>query len=213
MKLHRLKAYFYLVLVAVIWGIASPVIKHTLQGISSLPFLTYRFALSSAVAIPTFLLAGIHIPKLKETLPYVLLYGFLVSTVALGLLFLGLEKTTVLDMTLITAVGPLLIALAGVVFLKEHITSREKVGMALAFSGSFVMLMEPLFNNGANLSRLSGNILVILYLLINTLAVVIVKKLLRSQVSPLTLTNTSFMVGFLTMLPITLVAYGGKNLI
>ncbi|MEJ2347677.1 MAG: DMT family transporter [Patescibacteria group bacterium] len=138
MKLHRLKAYFYLVLVAVIWGIASPVIKHTLQGISSLPFLTYRFALSSAVAIPTFLLAGIHIPKLKETLPYVLLYGFLVSTVALGLLFLGLEKTTVLDMTLITAVGPLLIALAGVVFLKEHITSREKVGMALAFSGTIV---------------------------------------------------------------------------
>jgi drug/metabolite transporter (DMT)-like permease len=213
MNPHRLRAYVYLIIVALIWGIAAPVIKYTLQGIPSLPFLTYRFALSSSIAIIAFLLAGIHIPKIKETLPYVILYGFLVSTVALGLLFSGLEKTTVLDMTLITAVGPLLIALAGVIFLKEHITSREKIGMALAFSGSFVMLIEPLFNNGINFTQLSGNILVILYLLVNTLAVVVVKKLLRSKVSPLTLTNTSFILGFLTMLPITVITYGGRNLI
>jgi len=213
MKLHRLKAYFYLILVAAIWGIASPIIKFTLRGIDPFPFLTYRFALSSIVAIVVFLITGIRIPKSRKNLPYVLFYGFLVSTVALGLLFSGLNKTTVLDMTLITAVGPLLVALAGVVFLKEHITSREKAGMALAFSGSFVMLIEPLFNNGINLTQLSGNVLVILYLLVNTLAVIIVKKLLRRQISPLTLTNVSFIIGFLTIAPITFITYGGKNLL
>lgn len=213
MKLHRLRAYFYLVLVAAVWGVASPIIKFTLGGIDPLLFLTYRFALSSIAAVVIFLITGFHIPKPRKNLPYVLFYGFLVSTVALGLLFSGLNKTTVLDMTLITAVGPLLIALAGVVFLKEHITSREKVGMALAFSGSFAMLIEPLFNNGINLTQLSGNVLVILYLLVNTLAVVIIKKLLRNRINPLTLTNTSFIVGFLTITPVALVTYGGTNLL
>ncbi|PJA42810.1 EamA family transporter, partial [Candidatus Woesebacteria bacterium CG_4_9_14_3_um_filter_39_10] len=43
MNPHRLKAYILLLIVAVIWGIAGPVIKFTLGGFPPLLFLTYRF--------------------------------------------------------------------------------------------------------------------------------------------------------------------------
>lgn len=212
MNPYRLRAYILLLIVSVVWGLAGPVIKFTLSGIDPLPFLTYRFGLSSLVAIATFFLLGLHLPQKRETLLEILLFGLITSTVALGLLFLGLDKTTVLDMTLIVAVGPLLIALAGVMFLNEHITSREKVGMGIAFSGSLLTLFEPVISSGVNFSQLTGNILVLGYLLANTFSAVLVKRLVRREVSPITLVNISFIIGFVTIAPITLIFYGGDFL-
>lgn len=213
MTTHRIRAYVLLLIVAVVWGIAGPIIKFTLGAIEPLPFLTYRFGLSAAVAILAIIIDGAHIPRSKETFLRILLYGFLVSTVALGLLFSGLNKTTVLDMTLITAVGPLLIALAGVALLNEHVTKRERIGMGIAFSGSLITILSPLINDGIDLTKLSGNFLIILYLLANTVSVIMMKKLVRKDIRPITLANYSFIVGFLTMMPITLLTYGGGNLI
>lgn len=213
MNPHRLRAYLYLLVVAAIWGIAGPVIKFTLGGIAPLPFLTYRFGLSAFVAVIFLKANGAHIPKDNKTFLQVLFYSFLVSTVALGLLFLGLNKTTVLDMTLITTVGPLLIALSGVIFLKEHVTSREKVGMAIAFSGTLFTVFESLFKNGVDLNQLTGNSLVVLYLLTNSFSAVLVKKLVRKDIAPLTLTNFSFIVGFLTITPLALFTHGAPEIV
>mgnify|MGYP001597495960 CR=1 FL=1 len=54
----RLRAYLMLLVVAVIWGIASPVIKYTLGGFDPLTFLTYRFGISSIISIVIFLIIG-----------------------------------------------------------------------------------------------------------------------------------------------------------
>ncbi|PIP57395.1 hypothetical protein COX03_03365, partial [Candidatus Woesebacteria bacterium CG22_combo_CG10-13_8_21_14_all_39_10] len=63
MNPHRLKAYILLLIVAVIWGIAGPVIKFTLGGFPPLLFLTYRFGLSTLVAVILFAFLGFHFPK------------------------------------------------------------------------------------------------------------------------------------------------------
>ena len=94
MNSHRLKAYFLLVIVTIIWGVAEPVIKYTLGGFPPLLFLTYRFGLSSLVAIFTFTLFGFHFPKENKLRFELCLYGFVTSTLSLGLLFFGLEKTS-----------------------------------------------------------------------------------------------------------------------
>jgi len=86
----RTLAYLALIATALIWGAAGPVIKFTLGGIPALPFLTYRFALSSLLALALIPFGGLNFPKNKKTLGLAILYGFLTSTVALGLLFLGL---------------------------------------------------------------------------------------------------------------------------
>lgn len=202
MNPHRLRAYFYLLVVTIIWGAAEPIIKFTLGAIPALTFITYRFFLSAILAVLTFAFVGFHLPKPSKTLLPVLLYGFLTSTVTLGLLFFGLEKTTVLDTTLITTISPLIIVLSGVIFLQDRITKSEKLGMAVAVVGTSITLIQPLINAGTSSLRLSGNILIFAYLITNALSVVILKKLLRDGVSSLLLTNIAFIIGFVSLVPV-----------
>lgn len=207
MNPYRLRAYGLLLIVAIIWGVASPIIKYTLGGIAALPFLTYRFGLSAAVALVLMLATTLRLPK-NVSFRQLILYSFLTSTVSLGLLFFGLEDTTVLDATLISAVSPLLVALAGVIYLKEHVTAREKIGMGIAFLGSLITIIEPVFRNGIAAGQLRGNILVLGYLLATTWSAVLAKKLIREGAHEVILTNYSFIVGFVTILPLALVFYG-----
>lgn len=213
MNPHRLKAYGLLTLVALIWGVATPVIKFTFFGIAPLPFLTYRFAISATFAILFFLLTKPNFSQIKNNLLEVLLYSFIVTTVALGILFLGIEKTTVLDAALIAAVAPLVTATVGVIFLKEHITAREKKGMAIAFTGTLITVFEPLLARGFDPSAVRGNLLVFAYIVIMAFAALLSKRLVRKKVDPLTLTNLSFIVGFVTILPIGLFSVGFPQIV
>lgn len=188
----RIKSYLMLLLVAVIWGIASPVIKYTLDGFSAEVFLTYRFGVSTILAIIIFSITGLHLPKDKNTIFLIFLYGFLNSVVSLGFLFFGMENTTVLEAGLITLASPLLISTAGVYFLHEHITKREKIGMGIAIFGTTLTIIGPL--------HFSGNLMVVGYVISTLITTLLVKKLLKKDVSPIVLTNTSFMIGFVFFL-------------
>ena len=206
MNPHRLKAYFYLIVVTIIWGLAEPVIKYTLGGIPPLLFLVYRFSLSAFLAIVIFAITGAGFPKDKKVIFELFLYGF-IATLSLALLFFGLEKTTVLDAVIINLINPLIISAAGVYFLKEHVTKREKFGMAIALLGTIVTVAEPLIQNGHGLTRLSGNILIFFYLLAAAASAVLAKKLLKAGVNPLFLTNFFFILGFAVLLPFALPRY------
>jgi drug/metabolite transporter (DMT)-like permease len=203
----RLRAYIEILIASIIWGVAGPIIKFTLGGIDATTFLAYRFGISSLIAIVIFLFIGLRIPKDKKTLGDLLLYGFLTSTVALGFLFFGLENTTVLDMSLITLANPLIITLAGVWFLAEHVTKREKIGMAIALFGTALTVIEPLIQNGGGSVRLSGNILIVGYLVATAWAAVLAKRLLRAGITPLLMANISFLIGFISFLPFVITRF------
>lgn len=196
MNAARLRAYLMLLLVAVIWGVASPVIKYTLDGFSAEIFLTYRFGISTILAIIIFAFTGIHLPKDKNTIFLIILYGFLNSVVSLGFLFFGMENTTVLEAGLITLASPLLISTAGVYFLHEHVTKREKIGMVIAILGTALTIVGPFVTNGHSEIKFTGNLMVFGYVISTLVTTLLVKKLLKKDVSPLVLTNTSFMIGF-----------------
>ena len=197
MNSARIKAYFLLLVVAIIWGIASPVIKYTLHGFHADIFLIYRFAISTIVAIIIFAISGVHLPKDKGTILLILLYGFLNSVVSLGFLFFGMENTTVLEAGLITLASPLLISTAGVYFLHEHITKREKIGMIIAILGTALTIAGPFITNGHSSIKFSGNLMVLGYVISTLVTTLLVKKLLKKDVSPMILTNFSFIIGFI----------------
>lgn len=201
----RIKAYLVLLFATAIWGVAGPVIKYTLGGIETVPFLTYRFALSALVGVITFLIFGFHLPKNPKLVIFLLIHSLFSSTIALGLLFFGLENTTVLEMTIITLAVPVLTSTAGAYFLREHVTKREKLGMAIALLGTLFTVVEPLFLNGGSATRFSGNILIFLYIVANILPAILAKKLLREDVKPNTLTSFSFIVGFLSFFAYVLI--------
>lgn len=199
---HRLKAYIYLSLVAFIWGVAGPVIKFTLGGIPSLPFLAYRFGLSSIASLITLKFISIKHIKISQWL-LIIIYGLFASTFSLLFLFLGLEKTTMLDTALITTLNPLLISTAGALIFKDKITSREKLGTFIVLLGTIIAVIQPLLEK-ENLSQLQGNIFVVFYLLTNTTAALLAKKLTKMDISPILAANFSFIIGFLTIFPLAI---------
>lgn len=203
---HRLTAYLTLLVVSIIWGVAGPVIKFTLGDFPPLIFLTYRFALSAIVALVAFGMSRPRLPKRTGATLNVFIYGFLTSTVSLGLLFLGFDKTTALTGTLLSAAGPVFVAIAGGIFLHERVTHHERIGLAIAFIGTVVTILEPLFdgNGGKLVTSIEGNLLVVASLLVGVVLAVQGKLLLRNHHSPSMLTHISFLVGFLTITPIAL---------
>lgn len=194
----RLRAYLILLIVSVIWGVASPVIKFTLQGFPADLFLVYRFGVSTIIAIILFLIGGVHFPKNKTTILLIFVYGFINSVVSLGFLFFGMENTSVLEAGLITLASPLLISTAGVYFLHEHITKREKIGMGIAILGTILTIIGPLLTNGHSELKFTGNLMIFGYVVSTLVTTLLVKKLLKQDVSPILLTSTSFIIGFIS---------------
>lgn len=200
MTSHRLRAYSLLLIVALIWGIAGPVIKIVLGKVPWDIFLTYRFLTSILIALP--FLSFSKLSTLKKAPILALFYAFLNSTVVLALLFTGADKTSLVSMSLISLFGPIVTIAAGYLFLKERITWLEKVGISITFIGSLLTIIEPVIKFNGVQGEIVGNILVLGSLLAGTVAAVMVKELLRKGVDPATLVTLSFAVGFITMIPI-----------
>jgi drug/metabolite transporter (DMT)-like permease len=200
----RKRAYIELLIVSLIWGMAAPVIKYTLGGFSPAVFLTYRFFISSVIAVFFFIFFGIKLPKDRKTLIFLIINGFLLSTVSLGLLFLGTDKTSSVDSNLISAMAPVTIVLAGIFFLKEHVTKKESIGLLIALAGTLITIIEPVFKNGGSFSGLEGNLLVFASVIVTAATAVLAKKVLREGVDAIAATNLSFVIGFITLIPFTL---------
>ncbi len=199
---HRLTAYLLLLVVSIIWGVAGPVIKFTLGSFPPIIFLTYRFALASALGAA---LWAVRPPKFKvngSTIPHIFLHSVFTVPLSLGLLFLGFDKTTSLTGTVISATGPIMIAIAGVLFLKEHITHHERIGMALAVLGTLIVTVGPIIGgNGQAIASFEGNLLIIGALVADAIGTVIAKVSIRDRVPAIALTNISFMIGLVSFLP------------
>lgn len=215
MNPRRLRAYIYLILTALIWGAAGPIIKKTLQGIDPLPFLAYRFTIASFFSIAFFLvkiIRGKKFRQLRANFPLAVLYGFLAVPLALGILFVGLDKSTVLDLTLIGVIGPLMVTAGGAVFFHDRITHREKIGVAIVVFGVVLNSFFPLFRAESDI-RVTGNLLLLLFLFADSGSILVAKRVVQKKVKSSNLTNLAFIVGTVTIIPLAIFVYGLNNLL
>jgi len=196
--------------VAAIWGFATPILKFTLGGISPFPFLVYRFAISAIFAFVFLLISGTKIPNLKKNILPISVYGILAFTLALTFLFLGLDSSNVLDLTLIGLAGPLVVTAGGVLFFHDKITHKERIGISIAVLGVLINSVYPIFTNTS--VRLTGNILLILFLLLDSSAVLYSKKLVRHKLPPVGITMIGFIMGALTLIPLVFVIEGPQEI-
>lgn len=210
MSSKRITAYILLIITAIIWGIAGPVIKHTLQFIPPFTFLFWRFLLVAIILLP-FLIWRAKKEKetLKSLLPIIPI-GFLGIPLDLAFVFLGFERTTALDGTILSALAPIFIVLAGVLFLKEKVTRLETLGLMVAIAGSVVMISQPLLEGSAFAQKnLLGNLLIILSDIIWTAYIIASKKEFKKH-SPFVITAVSFLTGLVTIFPLALLEGGGQ---
>lgn len=205
MNPYRLRAYIYLIIVELIWGIASCVIKFTLKELPPFSFLAYRFFLSALVLVPILIASNKKLPRYDKSFWLLILAGFLATTVNLGLLFWGLSLTTVLDESLISITAPILIIIAGAIYLREHVTKKEKLGVAITLAGALTIIIQPLLESKILATdNILGNLLIFLSALSWVAYVIISKKALKEKVHPLVITVISFVVGLITIIPLAL---------
>lgn len=213
MTARRLHSYLLLLLVTLIWGAAAPIIKFTLEGIEPFPFLSYRFTISFVIALVALALTKYKLPRTKDAWAMLFLSGFLAIPAGLAFLFIGLKDSTVLDMSLIVLIGPLLISAGGVWFLHDRMTHKEKLGTAIAVLGSALVIFAPILLNGHAGLKLSGNLFLLLHITSDVIAVLLLKKLIRKNISPGFITHISFVLGFIVIIPYTLTLYSPAQLI
>jgi len=210
MNPHRLRAYLYLLLVALIWGIAGPVIKHTLPNYPPVIFLTYRFFLSTLIFIPFFLFKKIRFPKNRNKLFVLTLTALFGSTINLSFLFYGYNYTSVLDASLISSTSPLFVVAASSILLKERVTKKEKIGLMIAFLGTLIIIIQPLIENGIFAQKnLLGNLFIVLANISWIFFIILSKYELKKHITPLFLTSYMFFVGLITLLPIAIIQTKG----
>ncbi|PJC76385.1 hypothetical protein CO010_02870 [Candidatus Shapirobacteria bacterium CG_4_8_14_3_um_filter_39_11] len=200
MSRERKYACLALLATSIIWGIAPPVIKYTLRFISPFSFLFYRFLAATIMVFIPFMLRLKKIKPDLSDLPIYLFLGFLCAPLNLGLLFLGIQKTTAISASMISIVSPILIILGGAVFLKEQITKKEKTGIFLALSGTVLTIVQPLLETkpSANLN-LEGNFLIFLGTLAWVVFTLLTKK--HQKIDPFLLTCFSYLIGIIFIFP------------
>lgn len=206
---RRTTAYLYFLLVSIIWGVASPVVKHTLTWFTPWVFLTYRFAISTLLAIPYFSVNNIRLPKKSADVWLFILTSFLSGPVTLGLFFLALTKTTALTGSLLTAGSPLLLILAGAYFFRDRITHTEKIGITVTIFGTLLAAFSPFFLNGHTnvIGKFEGNLLMIGATIVDITAALLSKKAMQRGINASLLAQSQFIIGLALYLPLLLLHY------
>ena len=158
----RLVAYALLLLNVALWGMAPPIIKHSLGFVSPSVFLVFRYFIASFLFLPFFLKSNSH--EDHQTKPWqIILLALLGTPLTLYPLFLGLNLTSSIEGSLIESTSPIFTVLGGLIFLHEIIKPKEWLGLLIAIVGTLLLTIEPLLGlNHSTFSGFSGNLLILL---------------------------------------------------
>jgi len=202
---NRNKAYLALFGNAVLWGAALPLVKRGFAEITPISFLFYRYLFAVLTGLPIVLLLKKKIRIKKGSLLELIGIGFLCMFLAHWALYEGLDKTSALEASILITLSPIFIVVGGAAFLKEKVTLPEKIGITIAFLGSLVIVLEPLFQGAASFSMANslGNIMVVAYNFFWAVALLWMKKVAKKY-HPFTLSYSSFWVGMCGFLAVIL---------
>lgn len=176
---NRTKAYLALLGTAIVWGAALPIVKPSLNQITPVQFLYFRYLIAFPLLLPWLIKFLFKFKPKLITLLKISLLEFFGTTVILTILYQGLKLTTALEASLIGATGPVFIVLGGILLLKEREEKTEWQGLLLSFLGTLILVVEPLLTGKNHTAAFSfeGNLLIIAYNLLYAVYILLAKKL------------------------------------
>lgn len=189
---------------------SSPIIKQSLSDISVFQFLFIRFVIATILFSPIFL-SNYQKPAKPLSLKLILLLSILGTPLTLIPLFLGLQLTTSLEASFISAMNPIFIIIGGVILLREIISKREEVGLAITLFGTLFLAFEPLILHANTVSvSFLGNSLILLSNFFWAIFVLLSK---RVKADPLTVSMFSFFISIPFFFVLTLLYTPTQSLI
>lgn len=195
----RTQAYFYLLINTIIWGAALIVVKPAFESTTPFRFLFYRFLVASLVSLPIIW----HFWRKKilnwEVFFKVSAIELIGTTLTLGLVYLGLERTSAIEASLIATTAPLFTILLGIIFLKERQERKEWLGLGLSFVGMIILALLPILRNDGLTRSISifGNVLIIAANIAESIYFISAKKAYKSLPKFL-VASIGFVVGAVT---------------
>ena len=185
-------------LVAVaIWGASFLVTKTALDGMGPLTVLVLRFGVGFAFLVP-FAVARGYRPRLSLT-PRFIAFGVTGIVLHNGLETAGLVYTSSAAAAMVSAALPALTVAASMMFLREKISLRNAIGIAISFAG--VLLVASAGSDGGAQLQLLGNVMVLGGLL-SWVAFTIQAKKMPSHHDPLVATTAGVGSALLFLLPL-----------
>ncbi len=205
---NRFKAYVLLLINTITWGAALVMVKPALEFTSPFRYLFYRFVLAAVLSIPIWWhyrrhpAVRMHARQFFGQVGSIELIG---TTLALGLLYLGLNLTSAIEASLLTTTTPIFIVLAGIFWLRERESTSEWLGLAIAFVGTLIVTLVPFIQNGSGTAELSvlGNVLILLQNIATAVYFILAKRWYK-QYPKLLIAALSFLVGIGTFLGLSL---------
>lgn len=203
-------AYFLLLVNVVAWGAALPIVKLGLGPTTPFRFLLYRYALAVIFSLPILWYYWAKVKDKSHKIGTIIGLELLGTTTGLSFLYIGLDKTSSLEASLIATTTPIFITLGGIWFLKEKEERHEWVGLAIAFIGTLLMTFLPGFLRGEPLfsGTFFGNALVFANNIISAAYFILAKPHLR-KIPKMFATTISFYVGLSTFAVLALVELHG----
>lgn len=147
------KADLMLIVITAIWGLSFPIMRNSLEYISEIIYLFYRFAVASFVLIILFHKKYKNI-KLKTILKGMSM-GIALSS-GLGFTVLALQYTTASNVAFITGLNIVIVPFASSIILKKGVDVIKKISILIALVGLVLISggVELVFNKGDFLALL-----------------------------------------------------------
>lgn len=191
--------YAALIASLLFWGGTSVVGKVTVEHFPLFTTLFLRFCIASLGLLPLFLLDRQRQKLSLRPLLKLALLGSFGTSLNIGLFFYGISKASILDTSIIIAMAPVMLSLAGWLWLKETYCAHNVVGIFLAFLGAAIAL--TLFPATAHHSLL-GNLAIFASELALVIYTIGSKEILK-QYSATIIASVSFFTAMLTFAPLS----------
>lgn len=199
------KAVIALIVANVIWGAGAPIFKWALADIEPFTLAFLRFLFAAIVLLP-FVLTTLKIKR--EHIWDLFFFSITGITINISFFFLALQRTQSINVPIIGSSAAIFIILGSMIFLKEHPKKKVIIGTVLSLLGVLTIVFSPFLTDGAhtasqNVASFVGNIFLIIAVLGSVIHTLILRKIAKVYPTA-TLTFWSFMIGFVSFIPMTL---------
>ncbi len=199
------RIYFLMILSTIFWAGAFIAAKLSVPFIPPFTLTFLRFFIASIILYFVILYKEKHIYKLtKKDIPVFLFTGIVGMFGYHVLFFLSIKYTTAINSSIIGASNPIITTLLCIVFLKDKVTYKRLLGIALSFLGVFLTITNANISAIFSISFNKGDIFMVLAVTLWAIYSVYSKKVMPNY-SPITLTFYSFL--FCTIFLIPFVVY------
>jgi drug/metabolite transporter (DMT)-like permease len=209
-KPSRIASYVFMIINTIVWGASLILVKPAFAITTPFRFLFYRYILASTLSLPILIHYLPRIKNLKQALTKITLIEILGGTLALSLLYSGLSMTSAIEASLITTTVPIFVSVLAVMMLKEKEEHHEMVGLIIAFIGTLLLTLLPIFNGHSQLNDISltGNLLVVGQNIATAFYFVLAKKHYQ-KMPKFFVAAVSFSVCLITFAPLSIFEAGG----